>query len=466
MKEPKTTYVCNDCDYHSAKWYGQCPNCGKWNTFEEQETIPQSSSKNMQRFSYVSDVSSSKPVLFSNMELPEYIRFKTGSIEFDRVLGGGLVQGSVVLLSGEPGIGKSTLLMQITGVMNQHRKILYVSGEESGGQLKLRADRLKIDGKQLYLLTETSLEKILQSVSQLKPEIIVIDSIQTIYSNMITASPGSITQVREVAMQLIHYAKTYGISILIVGHVNKEGGIAGPKALEHIVDAVLYFEGERQHTYRIIRGVKNRFGSTNEIGVFEMTNIGLEEVPNPSEMLLAGRPKNVSGNCAVCVMEGTRPLIAEIQALVSQTAFPVPKRAANGIDYNRLCLLLAVLEKRLGMHLSAYDAYMNVVGGLRIDEPAADLAIALALVSGATDRPLPDDLCVVGEIGLAGECRTVAHLEQRVQEAMRLGFKKIMLPKRAFDKKKFHVDGIEIIPVYGIYDAVSIVGLNGKKKDS
>ncbi len=458
MKTPKTSYRCTKCDYMTAKWYGQCPQCKSWNAFvEETECDTPAAAVHHPRFAHDAPAT---PQRFAEMKNTEYLRFQTGSAEFDRVLGGGLVQGSVVLLCGEPGIGKSTLLMQISGVMNQKRKILYVSGEESGGQLKLRANRLGIEGEQLYILTETSLERILQSTSQLKPEIIILDSIQTIYSQQVTSAPGSITQVKETAMQFIHFAKTYGVSILIVGHVNKEGGIAGPKVLEHMVDAVLYFEGERQHTYRIIRAVKNRFGSTNEIGVFEMTEKGLEEVPNPSEMLLAGRPKNVSGSCAVCMIEGTRPLIAEIQALVSPTTFPAPRRTANGVDYNRICLILAVLEKRLGLRFSGQDAYLNVVGGLQIDEPAADLAIAMALISSLCDRPIPDDLCIVGEIGLSGECRTVGNLEQRVHEAMRLGFKQIMLPKRALEKRNITQEGIELVPVYGLYDAVKALGLS------
>ncbi len=457
MKGSKTIYECNHCGSQFAKWSGQCPECGKWNTLEEGVSAPpQATPTNRYTQAHASE---SRAVRFADMVLPQYMRFTTGSGEFDRVLGGGLVQGSVVLLSGEPGIGKSTLLMQISGTMNQTRRILYVSGEESEGQLKLRADRLKIDGDQLYILTETSFERILKISADVKPDIIVLDSIQTIYSEQITSAPGSITQVKETAMRFIQYAKTAGISVVIVGHVNKEGGIAGPKVLEHMVDAVLYFEGERQHTYRIIRAVKNRFGSTNEIGVFEMTDHGLDEVPNPSEMILAGRPKNVSGNCAVCLMEGTRPLIAEIQALLSPTVFPVPKRTANGLDYNRLYLILAVLEKRLGLKFSNCDAYMNVVGGLRIEEPAADLGIALSLVSGLTDRVIADDLCAIGELGLSGECRTVGNLEQRIHEVMRLGFKKVIIPRRSIERKQLAINGIELIPVYGIFDAVKAAGL-------
>ncbi len=462
MKGAKTVYECNHCGAQYSKWYGQCPGCGKWNTLEE-STFEAPTAPTANRYAQAHNTDS-KAVRFLDMVLPKYMRFTTGSGEFDRVLGGGLVQGSVVLLSGEPGIGKSTLLMQISGTMNQTRKILYVSGEESEGQLKLRADRLHIQGDQLYILTETSFERILKIAGQVKPDIIVLDSIQTIYSEQISSAPGSITQVKETAMRFIQYAKTAGISVVIVGHVNKEGGIAGPKVLEHMVDAVLYFEGERQHTYRIIRAVKNRFGSTNEIGVFEMTDRGLDEVPNPSEMIMAGRPKNVSGNCAVCLMEGSRPLIAEIQALLSPTVFPVPKRTANGLDYNRLYLLLAVLEKRLGLRFSNCDAYLNVVGGLRVDEPAADMAIALALVSGLTDRVIPDDLCAIGEIGLSGECRTVGNLEQRIHEVMRLGFKKVIVPKRCVERKEIAVEGIELIPVYGIFDAVKAAGLS-KKQD-
>ena len=396
----------------------------------------------------------SKAQLLDKLELPNYIRTGTGLCELDRVLGGGLVTGSVVLLAGEPGIGKSTLLLQICSSLCQNRKVLYVSGEESAGQIKLRAERLGSHGDTLYVLTETDVDLVCAQVDEIRPDVLIVDSIQTMYQSRVASTPGSVTQVRETAMRFIAKAKSEMISTFLVGHVNKEGGIAGPKVLEHMVDAVLHFEGERQQSYRIIRAVKNRFGSTNEIGVFEMTDSGLAQVENPSEMLLAGRPKNISGNCALSTLEGTRPLLAEVQALVTPTVYPSAKRTANGVDYNRLGLILAVLEKRLGYRFSTQDVYMNIIGGLHIDEPASDLAVALALVSSFKDCIVPDDLIAVGELGLAGECRAVANLEQRIREAARLGFTKAIIPFRNIEKRKITVPGIELIPIRGIYEAL------------
>ena len=454
MKQ-KTVYVCGDCGAQSPKWLGKCPHCGKWNTLEEVElAVETTSAKSPRRPSMVGAPGENRATRFSDLSLPAYMRSETGLGELDRVLGGGLVTGSVVLLSGEPGIGKSTLLMQISDCLGQNRKVLYVSGEESGGQLKLRARRLGVSGEHLYILTETNLEHILAEADTIKPDVMILDSIQTIYSDKVNSAPGSVSQVRECALTFINRAKSEGISMLLVGHVNKEGGIAGPKVLEHMVDAVLYFEGERQQAYRIIRAVKNRYGSTNEIGVFEMTDRGLDEVANPSEMLLSGRPKNVSGNCALCTVEGTRPLIAEIQALVTPTVFPAPRRTGNGVDYNRMCLILAVLEKRLGLKFYQNDVYMNVIGGLSISEPAADLALAAALVSSLTDRVVPDDLIVIGELGLAGECRAVSNLEMRVREAARLGFTRAIVPYRNIEKRKITVEGMTIIPVRSIYEVI------------
>ena len=451
----KTVYVCGDCGAQSPKWLGKCPHCGKWNTLEEVElAVETTSAKSARRPSMVGAPGENRATRFSDLSLPAYMRSETGLGELDRVLGGGLVTGSVVLLSGEPGIGKSTLLMQISDCLGQNRKVLYVSGEESGGQLKLRARRLGVSGEHLYILTETNLEHILAEADTIKPDVMILDSIQTIYSDKVNSAPGSVSQVRECALTFINRAKSEGISMLLVGHVNKEGGIAGPKVLEHMVDAVLYFEGERQQAYRIIRAVKNRYGSTNEIGVFEMTDRGLDEVVNPSEMLLSGRPKNVSGNCALCTVEGTRPLIAEIQALVTPTVFPAPRRTGNGVDYNRMCLILAVLEKRLGLKFYQNDVYMNVIGGLSISEPAADLALAAALVSSLTDRVVPDDLIVIGELGLAGECRAVSNLEMRVREASRLGFTRAIVPYRNIEKRKITVEGMTIIPVRSIYEVI------------
>ena len=448
MKEKKV-YVCSECDYQSPKWLGKCPSCGKWNTFEEETYAPPAQVKN-QRASLISD--NSDPVLFDEMEMPEYIRSHTGISELDRVLGGGIVDGSVILLAGEPGIGKSTLLMHICSQIPS--RILYVSGEESRGQLKLRGKRLNINGDDTYFMTETNIDTVLQSADKLSPRIMIIDSIQTMIDPACASIPGSINQVKECATKLIAKAKSKGISIILVGHVNKEGTIAGPKILEHMVDAVLYFEGERIQSYRIIRAIKNRFGSTNEIGVFEMTDTGLTEVPNPSEMLLSGRPTGVSGSCAVCVMEGSRPIIAEIQALVTPTAYPAPRRTSNGVDYNRLCLLLAVLEKRLGLKFSQNDIYVNVVSGLRLDEPTIDLAVALALISSIKDIPIPQNVLAMGEIGLAGECRSIKDVQKRLNESYRLGFETVAIPHISKDEKLKIPEGVSLIPIQNVYDAL------------
>ncbi|MBQ4065869.1 MAG: DNA repair protein RadA, partial [Clostridia bacterium] len=447
----KSIFVCSSCDYHSAKWLGKCPSCGAWNTMEEQTLIEEKKSqKGGASLPYSGK--SAPAVRLKELEVPHYMRLNTGYDEVDRVLGGGLVSGSVVLLSGEPGIGKSTLLMQVCGKLAAlGQKILYVSGEESPGQLKMRARRLGVEEGELYIQTETNLERIFEEIEALSPDIVVADSVQTVYSDASSSSPGSVTQVKESAARFISLAKNKGVSVILVGHVNKEGSIAGPKVLEHMVDAVLHFEGERENTYRIIRAIKNRFGSTNEIGVFEMTGEGLAEVPNPSEALLAGRPKNVSGNCAVCVMEGTRPIIAEIQALVTNTVLASPRRTSNGIDYNRACLILAVLERRLGLRFSANDVYLNVIGGLRLDEPGSDLALALALISCLKDKPIGGKVLALGELGLSGECRPVSFIDQRVKEAARLGFSTILLPKGNFDKGNLpKIEGVSIVPVRSI----------------
>ena len=457
MKGLKTFYICSECEYKSAKWLGKCPSCGAWNAFVEdvQEIAPAATAP--KRVSMIPSLGDNHAVGFTDLEIPDYMRRTTGLGELDRVLGGGLVHGSVVLLSGEPGIGKSTLLMQICDSLGESRRVLYVSGEESGGQLKLRAKRLGVVGNSLFILTESNIESILKEVDKIKPDVIIVDSRQTIYSASVNSAPGSTTQVKETALSFINKAKSDGISVIMVGHVNKEGSIAGPKVLEHMVDAVLYFEGERQQAYRIIRAIKNRYGSTNEIGVFEMSDKGLIEVENPSEMLLAGRPKGISGNCAVCTLEGTRPIIAEIQALVTPTTFPAPRRTSNGIDYNRMCLITAVLEKRLGLKFYQHDIYLNVIGGLRIDEPASDVSVALALISSVTDRIVPDDLIAIGELGLAGECRAVANLEQRVKEAARLGFTKAIVPFRNVEKRHLDCPGIKLYPIRGIYEALELL---------
>ena len=450
MKEKKV-YVCTECDYQHPKWMGQCPSCKKWNTMVEETYKPKVEPKNT-RTAIISDFSD--PVLFTEMKIPEYIRSNTGIGELDRVLGGGLVDGSVVLLAGEPGIGKSTLLMQICSQLND--KVLYVSGEESKGQLKLRGERLGLSGDNTYFMTETNVDNILTQFYKLSPKVVIIDSIQTMFDPNCVSIPGSINQVKECAIKLIASSKSKCFSVILVGHVNKEGTIAGPKVLEHMVDAVLYFEGERFQSYRIIRAIKNRFGSTNEIGVFEMSDVGLKEVPNPSEMLLSGRPTGVSGSCTVCVMEGSRPLIAEVQALVSPTTFPAPRRTSNGVDYNRLCLLLAVLEKRLGLKFSQNDIYLNVVGGLSLDEPSVDLAVALALISSIKDIPIPENVLAFGEIGLAGECRSVSDIQKRISESYRLGFDTIAVPSKSITKDLKIPDEVSLISIQSIYDALKL----------
>ena len=447
MKGPKTTFVCRECGATSIKWLGKCPDCASWNTFDEIEIKEETRSK--------SKVFANKAEKFSELNLPQYLRTHTGMEELDRVLGGGLVDGSVVLLSGEPGIGKSTLLLQICSELSKDRKVLYVSGEESKGQLKLRAERLKIDGDTLYLLTETDTDAVLAECDRLKPDVIIIDSIQTMSSERFTSVQGSITQVRESALTLISYAKTFGAAVFLVGHVNKEGGISGPKILEHMVDAVLYFEGERTNSYRIIRAIKNRFGSTNEIGVFEMGDVGLIEIPNPSEVIMAERPSNTSGSCAGCVMQGTRPIISEIQALVAKTAYPSAKRTSDGFDHNRMSLLIAVLEKRMGLKFYEYDVYLNVAGGIYLDEPSADLSIAMALISGITDKVIDDSIIAFGEIGLSGEVRAVSHIDYRVKEAVRLGFTKIILPKKNLSSHLTVPQGVELIGVSNIYQVLA-----------
>lgn len=457
MKAPKSIFVCTECEYTSPKWLGRCPSCGNWNCMEEQ--VPRTETRPAR-----AAAPSARAVPFDELELPSYMRSETGMGELDRVLGGGLVTGSVVLLSGEPGIGKSTLLMQISGCLAENRCVLYVSGEESRGQLKLRAERLGVGGSTLYLLTETSLDSIIAECERLHPDVIIVDSIQTVYSDRLNSAPGSVTQVRESAMAFIGLAKNAGSAVILVGHVNKEGGISGPKILEHMVDAVLYFEGDRRQAYRLIRAIKNRYGSTNEIGVFEMTDRGLAQVENPSEMMMEGRPTDSSGNCAACVMEGSRPLIAEVQALVSPTAFPAPRRTCDGFDYNRMCLLLAVLEKRLGLRFGTMDVYLNIAGGLRVDEPAADLSVALALMSGITDRVVPARLIAFGELGLGGEVRAVSHVDYRVKEAARLGFTRILLPEKSLGRAQGLPDGVELIGVRSLIDVLRVLS-QAEKED-
>ena len=455
MAKVKEVYICSNCGYEAAKWNGKCPSCGKWNTFEQQQ-IQAVTPSSRNTGATVTSAKAVTPLRISEIDTSAEVRYRTGLSEFDRVLGGGLVKGSVNLLSGDPGIGKSTLLLQICEYLGKEHSILYVSGEESIRQLKLRAQRLGVESENLYIISQTDVETIIQTIMVQKPDIVIIDSIQTMNLAQINSSSGSVTQVRECTAALMRAAKSEEVPMFLVGHVNKDGAIAGPKVLEHIVDAVLYFEGERNFSYRILRAVKNRYGSTNEIGVFEMMDNGLNEVENPSMMLLSGRPKGVSGTCVACIMEGTRPIMAEVQALVTKTGFGTPRRMSAGFDYNRLSLLIAVLEKRAGYFFGALDTYINIVGGLRLDEPAADLSIVLALISSLRDKPLDDGLLTFGELGLAGEIRTVTNIVQRVKEAKRLGFTRCIVPKQAL-KQIYAVpdlqDGIEIIGVSNIKQA-------------
>ncbi len=455
----KINYVCTNCGNTTAKWFGKCPECGSWNTLEEQQvaTTEQPATKIRRAPLYNNlTVEHSKAQKINEIVLQNDIRFLTGLGEFDRVLGGGLVEGSVVLISGEPGIGKSTLLLQICQQVGKNARLLYVTGEESLSQIKLRATRVGVDTENLLLLSETSVNKIIPEINTVQPNVVIIDSIQTMYDENFPSSPGTVTQVKQATMQLIAKAKEDRISVLIVGHVNKDGAIAGPKVLEHMVDAVLYFEGDKQHAYRIIRAVKNRYGSTNEMGMFEMSDDGLTEIDKPSDLILQQRPKDVPGSCAAAVMEGSRPIVTELQALTSATTFPSPRRMAAGFDYNRLSLLLAVLEKRLGLRFSTQDIYINIAGGIRIDEPACDAAAAMALISTFKDIPVPEDLIVMGEIGLAGECRSINVLDQRLGKAARLGFKKAAIPYRSAERIK-NTYGMEIIKLHSVFDILRLL---------
>lgn len=453
MAKAKEVYVCNQCGYETAKWMGKCPSCNAWNTLEEQEPVVQPKSQKAQ-LNGGKAISSANIYKMNEIDTDDEIRYYTGVGELDRVLGGGIVKGSLVLLGGDPGIGKSTLLLQICEFLGHNLSILYVSGEESVRQLKLRASRLGVNSDNLYVVANTDIESVANTILAQKPDIVMVDSIQTMSLAALNSSPGSVTQVRECTNLLLRVAKGEDIPIFIVGHVNKDGAIAGPKVLEHIVDAVLYFEGDRNLSYRILRAVKNRYGSTNEIGVFEMRDNGLTEVPNPSTMLLSGRPQDVSGTCIACVMEGTRPILADVQALVTKTGFGTPRRTSTGFDYNRMSLIIAVLEKRAGYFFGNLDTYVNVVGGLRLDEPAADLSIALALVSSLRDKPIDNGLVAFGELGLAGEVRSVSHAVSRIMEADRLGFSKCIVPVQSLREVK-HLDQlrIEVIGVSNIKQA-------------
>ena len=445
MKQ-KTVFCCTECGNETLKWSGRCPVCGAWDSFKEVK-LEKSGGK-------TAAVRSAKvPKLISELDNEEELRFSTGIGELDRVLGGGAVKGSIVLVGGAPGIGKSTLLLQLCGLVNEGQKILYVSGEESERQIKMRAQRLGVDGGKIYVLAETGLNEVLSAAERLEPDLVIIDSIQTMFDADVSSAPGSISQVRECTMEIMRQTKDRGYTTFVVGHINKEGSIAGPKVLEHMVDCVLYFEGERSTSFRILRAGKNRFGSTNEIGVFEMADNGLKELQNPSEILLSGRPDAAPGTCVTCVIEGSRPILAEIQALVAPSAYNSGRRSSNGIDYNRATLLLAVLEKRGGMALSGCDAYINVIGGLELDEPSADLATVLAIASSFRDKPLGADLAAVGEVGLSGEVRSINSLNMRLTEISRLGFKRCVIPAHIKDDIK-SPQGLELIAVKDIREAI------------
>ena len=446
----KTLFYCTECGNETAKWAGKCPACGAWNTIVEQTDKPVKSGRKSVFSTTV------KAERITELGTSDEIRFLTGMGELDRVLGGGAVKGSLVLVGGAPGIGKSTLMLQICKKLGEFSKVLYVSGEESTHQLKLRAQRLRVESENLYVLSETCLGNVTECVREEKPDVLIVDSIQTLYNEEMDSPAGGVGQVKDCTMALMQLAKGQGITVFVIGHVNKEGSIAGPKVLEHMVDCVLYFEGDQHMTYRILRAAKNRFGATNEIGVFEMEDSGLREVTNPSEMLLSGRPTNTPGTCVVGVMEGSRTVLAEVQALVTPSGYSGARRNANGIDYNRAMLLLAVLEKRAGFSLSSCDAYINVVGGLRLEEPATDLAVILAIASSYKDLPVGSDLAAVGEVGLSGEIRSVSHLNQRLSEIARLGFRRCIIPAHVRDDVQKQ-NGLQTIPVKNIREALKAV---------
>lgn len=449
MAKAKTTFFCTNCGNETPKWMGRCPACGAFNTMEEHVERNITSGKG--KFSPVGIAR--RPQRIREVTSDGETRFSTGMGELDRVLGGGAVSGSLVLVGGAPGIGKSTLLLQICNSLCKGHRVLYISGEESERQLKLRAERLGVAPEELYILSETRLSDVVGTVEEMKPDFLIVDSIQTLYNEENDSSPGSISQVKDCTMTMMQLSKQQGITVFVVGHINKDGNIAGPKVLEHMVDCVLYFEGDPNTSYRLLRAAKNRFGSTNEIGVFEMRDTGLFEVPNPSQMLLEGRPEGACGTCVACVMEGTRPVLAEVQALVTKTTFNVPRRAADGFDFNRAVLLMAVAEKRAGLKLNVFDAYINVIGGLRLDEPGADLSVSLAIASSYRDTPIADDLVAIGEVGLTGEIRSVSHMNQRLTEASRLGFKKCIIPRGGSEKLEIP-EGMDVYRVRNLREAI------------
>ncbi|WP_455377024.1 DNA repair protein RadA [Petrachloros mirabilis] len=448
----KTSFSCQSCGHQSPRWLGRCPDCAGWNTMKEERLAPTGRGRPV-----AMRASQAKATPIGDIEVVGEDRRCTGISEFDRVLGGGVIPGAVILIGGDPGIGKTTLLLQaLPRLASKDGPVLYVSGEESPRQIKMRGQRLGVEDPNLLILAETSLEQMLKAVQEIQPAALVVDSIQTVYTEQITSAPGSISQVQEVAGQLMWFAKRVGVPVFIIGHVTKEGAIAGPRLLEHIVDTVLYFEGDKGHSYRILRAVKNRFGSTNEIGVFEMKDSGLEEVSNPSELFLAERPQRITGSVVVSSLEGSRPILVELQALVSSTSYAMPKRMANGVELNRVSLLLAVMEKRLGLHLSGQDVYVNVVGGMRIDEPAIDLGIVAAVSSSLREVPVEPGLLILGEIGLGGEVRAINQAELRIREAAKMGFRRCLLPERNLAKID-PIDGIELIGVSEVGEALDVV---------
>lgn len=449
----KKVFYCTQCGNETPKWQGQCSACGAWNTIVEQ---PEAATRKASTPRRSSSFTPNRPKAIREVETTDELRFETGLGELDRVLGGGAVKGSLVLVGGAPGIGKSTLMLQICDSLCRFANVLYVSGEESQRQIKLRAERLKVRGEGLYLLNETNLEDVIESVHELKPDVLIVDSIQTMYNGDASSTPGSVGQVKECTMALMQLAKGEGITVFVIGHINKEGSLAGPKVLEHMVDCVLYFEGEEHMSHRILRAAKNRFGATNEIGVFEMGDDGLSEVPNPSEALLSGRPQDTPGTCVTCVMEGARPVLAEVQALVVPSGYGNARRTSNGFDYNRAVLLLAVLEKRGGLMVNSCDAYLNVIGGLWVGEPAADLAAIIALASSFRDKCVPGDLAAVGEVGLTGELRSVNSLSQRLSEVRRLGFTKCLIPAQNHGKIAAP-EGLQLIKVRNIREALAAI---------
>ena len=454
MAKQKSIFVCNQCGYETARWMGKCPDCGSWNSLEEQAAAaPEIDEKKLKR----APGTGAEPMGIDEIPLDDMLRHSTGIGELDRVLGGGLVEGSLLLVGGDPGIGKSTLLTQVSAhYAAEGRRVLYVSGEESGRQIKMRAKRLGAGGENLFILPENDMTQVERQMERLRPELMIVDSIQTMYRPDMASAPGSVSQVRESASVLMRAAKVSGCAVILVGHVTKEGAIAGPRVLEHMVDAVLYFEGDRQHEYRLLRAVKNRFGSVNELGMFEMTSRGMQEVPNASEILLSGRAENQSGSVVLCAMEGTRPLLVDVQALVATTVFGNPRRMASGVDQGRLALLLAVLEKRSGLPLYNQDVYINIAGGMSLDEPAADLALCAAIASSHKDRVLSPRWAVMGEVGLAGEVRPVSQVDRRLSECARMGFTDVIVPQGNM-RGTVAPEGLTVHPVRTLNEALRLV---------